>query len=156
MAFGKKRGTAVLLDDRSVRVVEAEILAGRLTVQHAASAVLPNEELPTSARMGELLRQALDRAGCRADAALAVLPAGRVLFRRFQLPKGDDAEIEQMIRFQAKKVLPLGESTMKVGYFLQDGLADKIDVTVVGVLHDVLAAAEDLAAAGFQEQKGER
>ena len=151
MAFGKKRGTAVLLDDRSVRVVEAEILAGRLTVLHAARAVLGDEEKPTSARMGELLRQALDSAGCRGDTALAVLPAGRVLFRRFELPKGDEAEVEQMIRFQAKKVLPLGESAMKVAYFLQDGLANKIDITVVGVLHDVLAHAEEtFTAAGLK------
>jgi Tfp pilus assembly PilM family ATPase/Tfp pilus assembly protein PilN len=148
----KKKGVAVFVDGRRARVLEAEVQGQVLAAGRCAAGSLPAAEgEATPEKMGKLVRTLLDRAGIRTDRALAVLPTGAVILRRFLLPGGSTAEVEQMIHFQALKSLPVGEGAVKMGYFLQDAPKGQVDVTAVGVLHEVVTTLErTFATAGLR------
>ncbi len=135
----KKRGTAVLLEQRSARALEAEIQGGRLVVTRCGRGELAEGEESSPAALGRLLARVLGAAGIRTDAATAVIPAQKVLLRRFSLPSVSPSELERMVQFQAQKALPVGEQGLKVGYFHQESPQGGVEVTAVGAPHVMLS-----------------
>ncbi len=134
----KKKGVAVFLEQRSARVLEAEVQAGRLVVTRCGrDEIAPGKETGPEA-MGKLVRGILDRLDIRADSAVSVVPAQKAIMRRLTLPAASQAEMERMVQFQSHKALPVGAQSMKVGYWSQDAPQGGVDVTVVGALHSVL------------------
>ena len=83
--------------------VEASVSDGEVRVRRCFNFVWPENIVPAEEpqRAGEWLAKSLKEAGVTADQALVVLPREAIVVRRLDLPNAPDAELPDLVRFQA-------------------------------------------------------
>jgi Tfp pilus assembly PilM family ATPase/Tfp pilus assembly protein PilN len=130
--------TAVFLGDRTVGVVAGRLAAKGVELTQAASVPLPEDFAGRDLEgQGAAIREALHAAGGGVRSCVLVLPRPLVILRTFTLPPGSPEELQNMIRFQLEKDLPLPLDQVRYTYAtsLEDG---KIRVTAVAVPTEAL------------------
>src|SRR5262245_29306098 len=100
--------TAVLLGDRTLSVVAGNPAARGVELTHGASATLPDgfAGFDGDARSAAL-RTALEAVGAGGRRCVLVVPRPLAILRTFTLPAGTPEELQNMIRFQLEKELPI-------------------------------------------------
>jgi len=125
--------TAVFLGDRTVGVVAGRLAAKGVELTQAATVALPEDYAGRDADgQAAAIRTALDEVGGGVRSCVLVLPRPLAILRTFTLPAGSPEELQNMIRFQLEKDLPLPLDQVRYTYAtsLEDG---KIRVTAVAV-----------------------
>jgi|SRR5688572_3915880 len=131
--------TAVFLGDRSLAVVAGRASGrGGVELTHAASAVLPEGfgSLDADAQ-AVAIGAALQTAGDGHRKCVLVVPRPLAILRTFTVPSGTTEELQNMIRFQLEKDLPLPLDQVRYAYTAgpEDG---KVWVTAAAVPREAL------------------
>src|SRR6266850_3031294 len=109
--------TAVFLGDRTLGVVAGRLAAKGVELTQAASVPLPEDfagrDLDGQAAA---IREALHAAGGGVRSCVLVLPRPLVILRTFTLPQGSPEELQNMIRFQLEKELPIPLDQVRYTY----------------------------------------
>jgi type IV pilus assembly protein PilM len=144
MLLSPRRVIGLDIGDGSVKAVEAEREGKTLRVLHAASRSLPPALSPSDPdALGAFLRDFLGDCGFRSRAVYMGFPRHQAVMRTATIPPADEAQTQQMIRFQARKTLPLNGEGLLIGYLLREAETDRIAVIVGGKkdVYDGLRAA---------------
>ncbi|HEU4339563.1 MAG TPA: hypothetical protein VFS19_05805, partial [Planctomycetota bacterium] len=109
--------TAVFLGDRMLAVVAGKSAARGVELTHAASASLPEgyASLEGDAQTSAL-REALGATSAGARRCVLVVPRPLAIWRSFSIPTGSPEELQNMIRFQLEKDLPLPLDQVRYAY----------------------------------------
>lgn len=140
--------TTVEVGDRTIASATARAEGSVRT----ATARLPENfaGLEPAAR-AEAFRKALEVCGVADHRFSLVLPRRNVILREFELPPGEPEEIQQMIRFQLERDLPLPMEDVRFSYTTATGPDGKVRVVAAAVPHDVLdTILAALEGAGFR------
>jgi hypothetical protein len=142
--------TAIQLGERMLAVVAGKPAPKGVELTHAGTAPLPEgyASLEGEARTAAL-RQALDAAGAAGHKCILVVPRSLAILRTFAVPTGTPEELQNMIRFQLEKDLPL--PLEQVRYAVESRIQDgKVQVTAAAVPNEALdKRIADLEEAGF-------
>jgi Tfp pilus assembly PilM family ATPase len=125
--------TAVFLGEHVLAVVAGKSAAKGVELTHAASSPLPEgfAALDSDAQVSAI-REALSASGGGARRCVLVVPRPLAILRTFSLPPGSPEELQNMIRFQLEKDLPLPLDQVRFSYAtqVQNG---RVAVTVAAV-----------------------
>ncbi|MHC5039805.1 MAG: pilus assembly protein PilM, partial [Planctomycetota bacterium] len=133
------RNCAVGIDigDGSVKAVEAERNGKTLRVLRTGVRSIPPTLSPKDAEgMGAFLRDFFTDSGFRSDQVYLGLPRHQAILRTIRIPPGGEGETQQLIRFQARKVLPVNGEGLRIGFILREGEGERNAV--------IVAAKEDI------------
>jgi Tfp pilus assembly protein PilN len=125
--------TAIFLGERVLAVVAGRPAAKGVELTHAASAALPEgfSSLDGEAQAAAL-REVLGVSGAGSRRCVLVVPRPLAILRTFTIPSGTPEELQNMIRFQLEKDLPLPLDQVRYSYAtqVQDG---RVSVTAAAV-----------------------
>jgi len=112
--------TAVFLGEHVLAVVAGKSAAKGVELTHAASSPLPEgfAALDSDAQ-ASAIREALRASGGGARRCVLVVPRPLAILRTFSLPSGSPEELQNMIRFQLEKDLPLPLDQVRYSYATQ-------------------------------------
>lgn len=131
MFANRTRAVGLDIGEGSVKAVEAERDGKSLRVLRAATRSLPPTLSPTDAEgLAAFLRDFFADSGFRSDRIHLGLPRHLALLRSVRIPVADEAETQQMIRFQARKALPLGGEGLRMGYILREAEGERTAAVV--------------------------
>ncbi|MHC4778666.1 MAG: pilus assembly protein PilM [Planctomycetota bacterium] len=137
MLWNRNRAVGVDIGEGSVKAVEAERSGNKLRVLRAAVRSLPPNLSPRDPEgMAAFLRDFFADVGFKSDRVYIGLPRHQAILRTLRLPSAEEAETQQMIRFQSRKVLPMNGEGLKMGYLLREGEGDR-SALVVAAKEDV-------------------
>ncbi|HZN61948.1 MAG TPA: pilus assembly protein PilM [Planctomycetota bacterium] len=130
--------TAVFLGERTLSVVAGRPAARGVELTHAASALLPEGYAALEGdAQASALRVALEAAGSGTRRCVLVVPRPLAILRTFTVPSGSPEELQDMIRFQLEKDLPLPLDQVRYSYATkaEDG---RVSVTAAAVPNEAL------------------
>lgn len=109
--------TAIFLGERTLAVVAGKPAARGVELTHAASVPLPENYASLEGdAQAAALRAALEAAGTGSRRCVLVVPRPLAILRTFTLPSGSPEELQNMIRFQLEKELPLPLDQVRYTY----------------------------------------
>jgi type IV pilus assembly protein PilM len=155
MLFSLHRAIGLDIGDGSVKAVEAEKDGKALRVLRAANRSLPPGLSPSDPEaLGAFLREFLDDNGFRTNHVFLGFPRHQAVLRTAKIPAGTEAQTQQMVRFQSRKLLPVNGEGLLVGYLLREAEGERT-ATIIGAKQDVFdgllasAARARLSVAGI-------
>jgi type IV pilus assembly protein PilM len=151
MLWNRNRAVGVDIGEGSVKAVEVERNGHALKVVRTGVRSLP----PTlSARdaegMGAFLRDFFADCGFRSDRVYLGIPRHQAILRTLRVPPADEPETQQMIRFQARKVLPMNGEGLRIGFILREGEGEKTAVIVAAKEEVYRGYVDGVAQAGLR------
>ena len=120
MLLHSKRAIGLDIGDGAVKAVEAEREGKTLRVIRASVRSIP-PGLATSdpAALGGFVRDFLADNGFTAAHVFLGLPRHQAVLRTARIPPADEPQTQQLVRFQARKLLPMNGEGLKIGYLLR-------------------------------------
>jgi type IV pilus assembly protein PilM len=131
MLFNRNRAVGLDIGEGSVKAVETERSGKRLRIVRTAVRSLPPALSPRDPEgLASFLRDFFTDGGFRSDRVYLGLPRHQAILRTLRIPSGEESETQQMIRFQARKVLPMNGEGLRIGFILREGEGDRTAVVV--------------------------
>ncbi|GEM_PF-3593556 len=138
MLLGRDKAVGLDIGEGAVKAVETSRDGKSLSVRKRAVRSLPPTLSPKDPEaMGAFLRNFFADSGFRSRQVYLGVPRHQAILRTIRIPAGDESETQQMIRLQARKVLPMNGEGLKIGYVLREAEGERSAV-VVGVKEEVL------------------